>query len=80
MFEIILAYMEKGSWQEAFFTVLPQRKGAVAVDQNGTAVQEKEDQESDSDSDPRTAEQTEKKSLNLTEMDSSDISRLDNSN
>lgn len=24
-------YLEKGSWEEAFFTVLPQRKGAVAV-------------------------------------------------
>ncbi|KAF1380294.1 hypothetical protein PFLUV_G00162120 [Perca fluviatilis] len=44
VFEIILAYLEKGSWQEAFFTVLPQRKGAVAVDQ--------EKEEADSDSDP----------------------------
>ncbi|XP_051935115.1 RNA (guanine-9-)-methyltransferase domain-containing protein 2 [Hippocampus zosterae] len=31
VFEIILAYMEKGSWQDAFFSVLPQRKGAKAV-------------------------------------------------
>lgn len=61
MFEIILAYLEKGSWQEAFFTVLPQRKGAVAVDQNGTTVEEKEEKDSDSDSDPDAAEQTEKK-------------------
>lgn len=38
VFEIILAYLEKGSWQEAFFTVLPQRKGAVAVSQHGAAV------------------------------------------
>ncbi|XP_078132273.1 tRNA methyltransferase 10 homolog A [Sander vitreus] len=44
VFEIILAYLEKGSWQEAFFTVLPQRKGAVAVDQ--------EKEESDSDPGP----------------------------
>uniref|UniRef100_A0A3Q3KQ58 tRNA methyltransferase 10 homolog A n=1 Tax=Mastacembelus armatus TaxID=205130 RepID=A0A3Q3KQ58_9TELE len=51
VFEIILAYLEKGSWQEAFFTILPQRKGAVAVDQDETAVQEKEDKDSDSDSD-----------------------------
>ncbi|XP_078068151.1 tRNA methyltransferase 10 homolog A [Mustelus asterias] len=29
VFEIILAYLEKQDWQEAFFTVLPQRKGAV---------------------------------------------------
>ncbi|KAK2852018.1 hypothetical protein Q5P01_008294 [Channa striata] len=54
VFEIILAYLEKGSWQEAFFTILPQRKGAVALDQDGTA-----DKDSDSDSD--TPEQTEKK-------------------
>lgn len=50
VFEIILAYLEKGSWQEAFFTVLPQRKGAVPVDQDGTTTQEKEE-EDDSDSD-----------------------------
>lgn len=31
VFEIILAYLEKGSWREAFFTVLPPRKGAVAL-------------------------------------------------
>lgn len=60
VFEIILAYLEKGSWQEAFFTVLPQRKGAVAVDQDGTATQEKEDEGSDSESDPDTPDQTEK--------------------
>uniref|UniRef100_UPI0037E9080F tRNA methyltransferase 10 homolog A n=1 Tax=Semicossyphus pulcher TaxID=241346 RepID=UPI0037E9080F len=51
VFEIILAYLEKGSWQEAFFTVLPQRKGAVAVDQDGAGIQEKEEEDSDSDSD-----------------------------
>ncbi|KAM3590411.1 uncharacterized protein V6R79_009123 [Siganus canaliculatus] len=52
VFEIILAYLEKGSWQEAFFSVLPQRKGAVAVDQDGKATQEKEEEDdSDSDSD-----------------------------
>ncbi|XP_028330049.1 tRNA methyltransferase 10 homolog A [Gouania willdenowi] len=31
VFEIILAYLEKGSWQEAFCTILPQRKGVEAV-------------------------------------------------
>uniref|UniRef100_H3CHL4 tRNA methyltransferase 10 homolog A n=1 Tax=Tetraodon nigroviridis TaxID=99883 RepID=H3CHL4_TETNG len=31
VFEIILEYLEKGSWEEAFFSILPQRKGAVAV-------------------------------------------------
>ncbi|XP_039997436.1 RNA (guanine-9-)-methyltransferase domain-containing protein 2 [Xiphias gladius] len=57
VFEIILAYLEKGSWQEAFFTILPQRKGAVAVDQDGTTIQEKEEEDSDSDSDiPEQAE------------------------
>lgn len=59
VFEIILAYLEKGSWREAFFTVLPQRKGAVAVGQDGTTAQEKEEEDSDSDSD--TPEQTEKR-------------------
>uniref|UniRef100_A0A1A8N0Z4 tRNA methyltransferase 10 homolog A n=2 Tax=Nothobranchius TaxID=28779 RepID=A0A1A8N0Z4_9TELE len=53
VFEIILAYLEKGSWQEAFFTVLPQRKGAVAVRQDGTA-QERGEEDSTSDSDPDT--------------------------
>ncbi|XP_068443628.1 tRNA methyltransferase 10 homolog A [Clinocottus analis] len=59
VFEIVLAYLEKSSWQEAFFTVLPQRKGAVAVGQDGTAVQAKE--EEDSDSDPDTPDETEKR-------------------
>ncbi|XP_029310234.1 tRNA methyltransferase 10 homolog A [Cottoperca gobio] len=58
VFEIILAYMEQGSWQKAFFTILPQRKGAVAVVEDGTTIQEKE--EEDSDSDPDTPDQTEK--------------------
>ncbi|XP_044040754.1 RNA (guanine-9-)-methyltransferase domain-containing protein 2 isoform X1 [Siniperca chuatsi] len=62
VFEIILAYLEKGSWQEAFFTILPQRKGAVAVDQDGTTIPENEEEDSDSDSDPDpdTTDQTEK--------------------
>ncbi|KAF3836786.1 hypothetical protein F7725_004250 [Dissostichus mawsoni] len=58
--EIILAYLEKGSWKEAFFTVLPQRKGAVAVDKDGADHQEKEAEDSDSDSDPETQQHTEK--------------------
>ncbi|XP_035004166.1 RNA (guanine-9-)-methyltransferase domain-containing protein 2 [Hippoglossus stenolepis] len=61
VFEIILAYQEKHSWQEAFFTVLPQRKGAVAVDKDGTTVQEKEEEDSGSEPDPDTTEQTEKR-------------------
>ncbi|XP_070710933.1 tRNA methyltransferase 10 homolog A isoform X1 [Pempheris klunzingeri] len=58
VFEIILAYLEKGSWQEAFFTVLPQRKGAVAVDEDGASAQERDEEESDSDLD--TPDKTEK--------------------
>ncbi|XP_063043608.1 RNA (guanine-9-)-methyltransferase domain-containing protein 2 [Engraulis encrasicolus] len=33
VFEIMLAYLEKRDWGEAFFTVLPQRKGAMALDE-----------------------------------------------
>lgn len=58
VFEIILAYLEKSSWQDAFFTVLPQRKGAVAVDKDGATVQEKEEDSDSDDSDPGTPEQT----------------------
>ncbi|KAL3046740.1 hypothetical protein OYC64_004682 [Pagothenia borchgrevinki] len=58
--EIILAYLEKASWKEAFFTVLPQRKGAVAVDKDEADHQEKEAEDSDSDSDPETQQHTEK--------------------
>lgn len=60
VFEIILVYLEKGSWEEAFFTILPQRKGAVAVDKDDAATPEKG---KDSDLEPAThaAEQTEEK-------------------
>ncbi|XP_028254132.1 tRNA methyltransferase 10 homolog A [Parambassis ranga] len=61
VFEIILAYLEKGSWQEAFFTILPQRKGAVAVNQAGTNTQDKEEEEEEEEEeDSDTAEHTEK--------------------
>lgn len=60
VFEIILAYLEKGSWQEAFFIVLPPRKRAVAINQDGESTPANdEDQDSHSDSDPEPAEQTE---------------------
>ncbi|XP_008317226.1 tRNA methyltransferase 10 homolog A [Cynoglossus semilaevis] len=63
VFEIILAYLEKGNWKDAFFTVLPQRKGAVAIGQEGAnaAKKEDDDDDSDSDSDPDSSEQTEKR-------------------
>ncbi|XP_047242635.1 RNA (guanine-9-)-methyltransferase domain-containing protein 2 isoform X2 [Girardinichthys multiradiatus] len=69
VFEIILAYLEKGSWQESFFTILPQRKGAVAISQDGTNPQENEDDDeeecSSSDSDRDNTEQTEIRDLNI---------------
>lgn len=62
VFEIILAYLEKGSWQEAFFTVLPQRKGVVAVGWDATNPPKKDDEtDSDSESDPETTAQTEER-------------------
>lgn len=62
VFEIILSYLEKGNWQDAFFTILPQRKGAVALDETG--AQDQEDQDSDSDSEGDAPEKPEMEAEN----------------
>ncbi|XP_066576899.1 tRNA methyltransferase 10 homolog A [Amia ocellicauda] len=54
VFEIMLAYLEKKDWREAFFTILPQRKGAVPVGQEGSPPEQ--ERERDSDSETETAE------------------------
>ncbi|KAL2078930.1 hypothetical protein ACEWY4_024674 [Coilia grayii] len=51
VFEIMLAYLEKRDWREAFFTVLPQRKGAVPL--------EGEEQDTDEDTPPKQKDQEE---------------------
>ncbi|KAL4670483.1 hypothetical protein H8958_011496 [Nasalis larvatus] len=56
VFEIILEYLETRDWQEAFFTILPQRKGAVPTDKTCESASHDsqsvrmEECESDSDS------------------------------
>ena len=49
VFEIILVYLEKGNWQEAFFTVLPLRKGAIPLGQEGIATEDEEESDRDAE-------------------------------
>ncbi|KAK1175760.1 hypothetical protein AOXY_G459 [Acipenser oxyrinchus oxyrinchus] len=88
VFEIILAYLEKRDWKEAFFTILPQRKGAVPVGQEeGTAKVTKPEKEvadggQDSDSDSETGETIEQNTAVQDEhihKDKKDLGARDNS-
>ncbi|XP_074131186.1 tRNA methyltransferase 10 homolog A [Sminthopsis crassicaudata] len=61
VFEIVLEYLETRDWQEAFFSILPQRKGAVPADKvcenssHGHASNRaKEEEESDSSAEENT--------------------------
>ncbi|XP_048387043.1 RNA (guanine-9-)-methyltransferase domain-containing protein 2 isoform X2 [Stegostoma tigrinum] len=48
VFEIILMYLEKQNWQEAFFSILPQRKGAVSATHSISIEQNEPERDSDS--------------------------------
>jgi hypothetical protein len=58
VFEIILKYLEKGSWREAFFSVLPPRKGAVVLGEGGQAAQDSDSDASDHQAPDSTTDTT----------------------
>ncbi|XP_059932797.1 RNA (guanine-9-)-methyltransferase domain-containing protein 2 [Gadus macrocephalus] len=58
VFEIILKYLEKGSWREAFFSVLPPRKGAVVLGEGGQAAQDSDSDASDNQAPDSTTDTT----------------------
>lgn len=61
VFEIMLAYLEKRDWQEAFFTVLPQRKGAVPVGQENKQEQDEDEEDSDTQNSENKRDQSNSK-------------------
>ncbi|XP_062055810.1 tRNA methyltransferase 10 homolog A isoform X2 [Lepus europaeus] len=56
VFEIILEYLERRDWQEAFCTILPQRKGAVPTDRTCESSREEQSAQVEDGSDSDSSE------------------------
>nr|XP_051676114.1 tRNA methyltransferase 10 homolog A isoform X3 [Oryctolagus cuniculus] len=56
VFEIILEYLERRDWQEAFCTILPQRKGAVPTDRTCESSREEQSAQAEDGSDSDSSE------------------------